>query len=80
MSDLIKLKRLVDGDDRFAWRVEAACWLAELDFTRAVLTFVATDDAVQQATTVDEDLTVDSTAVPDAAIEAAVTAYKTAHP
>ena len=41
MSNLLKMKRAIDGDDFFVGRVEMACELAGIEFTRAILLAVA---------------------------------------
>ena len=73
--DLTMLKRLVDGDDLFAGRVEAACWATGNEYDVKVLRAVAADATVQEHATLDEHLTIDSSGVPDAAIIAAVEAF-----
>lgn len=72
MSDLMKISRLVNGDDFFKMRVEAACWSQNVDFTESVLKHVAADETVLSAASMDEYGTIDSSEVPDSAILAAV--------
>ena len=73
--NLMMLKRLVDGDDHFAGRVEAACWATGIEYNKEVLRAVAADEAVQDGASLDEHLTIDSSGVSDEAIIAAVQAY-----
>jgi hypothetical protein len=76
MSNLMKMKRLVDGDDHFNWRVEAACWRAGVEFTPAVVRHVAANEDVLSAALMDEFGTIDSSPVTDEAILAAVQSYE----
>ena len=76
MSDLLKLKRLVDGDDLFAWRVEAACWQVDQEYTDSVLKFVASRPSILAEASLTPPDTIDSAPVQDATISAAVNEYK----
>lgn len=73
--NLMMMKRLVDGDTEFGWRVEAAAWVREVDYTTELLRFVAADEDVQNAVSLDEHLTISSTDVPDETILNAVNRY-----
>ena len=73
--NLMMMKRLVDGDDNFAGRVEAACWATGTEFNAQVLRAVAADADVQSGANLDEHLTIDSSGVSDEAIIAAVQAH-----
>lgn len=75
MTNLMMIKRLVDGDDYFVGRVEAACWVTGTEFTKEILRYVAADEAVQAGATLDEFMTIDSTNVQDEAILAAIHEY-----
>ncbi len=75
MSNLLKSKRLADGDDNFRSRVEAACWAKGIEFDKNVLRAVALDDAVLAAAELLEDNTIISNQVTDEAITAAVAVY-----
>ena len=75
--NLTMLQRLVKGDPDFAGRVEAASWVAGVEYTQALLRAVAADEAIQSAAELDEHLTIDSSGVSDDAIVAAVHAFKT---
>lgn len=74
---LMKLQRLVNGDDLFKMRVEAACWMADVPFTDAILRHAAADVAVQDDTELDEHQTINSKGVPDSAIISALSTYTT---
>lgn len=76
MSNLLKTKRLVDGDDLFRWRVEAACWAAGVNESRAALIAVASDPAVLESAKLTPPDTIDSSDVSDEAIKNAVEKYK----
>lgn len=74
-SPLLKIARLVNGDDLFRMRVETACALTGQDFTPDLLLRVAATPDVNGAASVDVEGTVDSSTIPDEAITAAVAAY-----
>lgn len=80
MMNLMKIKRLVDGDDMFGWRVEAACWQVGVEYTKDVLKYVAADEDVLATTNLTPPDTIDSTEVPDGAILDAVEQYKVENP
>ena len=69
-SNLLKIARAVDGDDLFRMRVQIACELAGVEYSRTVLLTVA--QAVVDGITVDETGTVATDGVDDAAIIAAI--------
>lgn len=75
ISNLMKAKRLADGDWNFQSRVEAACWARGIAFDSNVLRAVALDEAVLAAAELSEDNTIISDNVTDEAIMAAVSAY-----
>jgi 2C-methyl-D-erythritol 2,4-cyclodiphosphate synthase len=75
MSNLMKAHRLAMGDDHFAWRVEAACWQAGVEFTPAVVRHVAADEDILAAALMDDLGTIDSSPVSDEAILSAVQSY-----
>ncbi len=72
MSNLLKAKRLADGDDYFRWRVEAACWAAGIEFTPAALRRAALNPEVLAKAQLATNGTIASTAVTDEAIIAAI--------
>ena len=69
-SSLLKIARAADGDDLFRMRVQIACELAGVEYSRTVLLAVAQE--VVDGITVDEAGTVTTTGVTDEAIESAV--------
>ena len=77
-SKLMKMKRLVDGDDFFAGRVEAACWLEDVEYTHSVLLHVAGDDDVLASAKIADQTvdTIDSSEVLDEDIQNAVRSYR----
>lgn len=75
MSDLLKTARLVNGDDQFRWRVEAACWQEGVTYTPEVLKTVAADPAVVAQAVLEDPDTISSAAIDDKAITDAVAAY-----
>lgn len=74
MSDLLKIARAVDGDEWFSVRVKIACELGGVPYSRNVALRVAR--ACTNNIDVDEFQRVDTSAVPDEDIEAAVAAYQ----
>ena len=77
-SRLLKAQRLATGDDLFAWRVEAGAWVVGLTPSPELVRRVALDATVNDAVIVDALQRVDSTAVTDDMILAALAAI--AHP
>ena len=73
-SDLLKIARAADGDDLFRMRVQIACELAGVEYSRTVLLTVA--QAVVDGIAVDENGTVSTTGVDDAAIITAINTSK----
>jgi hypothetical protein len=71
-SNLFKIARAVDGDDFFRMRVQIACELAGVEYSRDVLLTVA--QAVAEAITVDDAGTVSTSGVADEAIIGALPA------
>lgn len=76
MSDLMKIKRLVDGDNWFGGRVEAACWLHDVEYTPEVLKYVASQSAVLEGAVLKEIDAIYSEGITDKAIEDAIISYK----
>lgn len=73
-SRLLKAQRLATGDDLFAWRVEAGAWVVGLTPSPELARRVALDQTVNDAVIVDALQRVDSTAVTDDMILAALRA------
>ena len=73
-SSLLKIARAADGDDLFRMRVQIACELAGVEYSRTVLLTVA--QAVVDGIAVDENGTVSTTGVDDAAIITAINTSK----
>ena len=73
-SSLLKIARAADGDDLFRMRVQIACELASVEYSRDVLLTVA--QAVVDGITVDENGTVSTTGVTDEAIITAINTSK----
>ena len=73
-SSLLKIARAADGDDLFRMRVQIACELAGVEYARDVLLTVA--QAVVDGIAVDENGTVSTTGVDDAAIITAINTSK----
>ena len=73
-SSLLKIARAADGDDLFRMRVQIACELASVEYSRTVLLTVA--QAVVDGIAVDEMGTVTTTGVTDEAIITAINTSK----
>ena len=73
-SSLLKIARAADGDDLFRMRVQIACELAGVEYSRTVLLTVAQE--VVDGIAVDENGTVSTTGVDDAAIITAINTSK----
>lgn len=74
--DLLRIKRLIDSDTKFAWRVEAACRIGGHSYNPEILWAVAASDGLLDAVTMDpESLIVNSEKVSDDSIIAAVEGY-----
>lgn len=75
MSPLLKIKRAVDGDDFFCGRVEIACEMQEIPYTRKLLLYVAGQVSDAIVLSGEDGTTVNTFGVTDESIFSAIASH-----